>query len=199
MGVVPATGGVLIGFEYQLTGDPEKMVWTIGASDLGPYELPSDLAASFSAYMTATFHGAADISSGWTFLGVSAAERQADNSYVTGYSSNPLVGTDNNPTVTQNTCFLVTKRTASGGLRGQGRAYVPPYHLGEGWVTAAGVIDASVVSDLQSRFDDFLTDLNAALDPAFLCLWHSAGEPATPITSFVVQNVVATQRRRLRR
>lgn len=97
-----------------------------------------------------------------------------------------------------NTCTLITKNTAFGGRAGRGRMYLPT--CGEGDISADGLLGSSFVTGRQTDIDNFGAGLALALlTPVVL---HGAGSPITtpsPITSFTVQNKVATQRRRLRR
>lgn len=94
-----------------------------------------------------------------------------------------------------NCALLVQKRTAIGGRSGRGRFFLP-WALEESDVSEVGLIDGSTRSDWQDLMDDFLAGLSAADYP--MTLLHSgAGDPAA-VTSLSVQQVIATQRRRLR-
>lgn len=100
----------------------------------------------------------------------------------------------NNP----GTCILVHKRTAFGGRSGRGRMYLPlPQDLG---VNENGTLTTTYLTNLQSQVDAFANALeNDALNPVLL---HNPGAPLsvpTPITDWVVDSRIATQRRRNRR
>lgn len=102
---------------------------------------------------------------------------------------------------------LVHKNTDLGGRRGRGRMYVPGYQ--EEWVLNTGVIVAANLITLQGDYTAWFNELVASASIDGLVLLHSPSAPdvedpspvpvPTPITSVVVDAVVATQRRRLRR
>lgn len=101
--------------------------------------------------------------------------------------------------VTPNTSILVAKQTESGGRAGRGRFYLPG--IPEANVDAAGVIAGATLTAIQGAMTDFLGKLDVADVP--MKLLHAEGtsvitEPLD-VTSLVVSNRVATQRRRLRR
>lgn len=113
------------------------------------------------------------------------------------YTAN-IPGTGSGAAVSPNTAILIGKQTGFGGRTGRGRCYQPG--IREALVDDSGLIDSGSTSSLQTAWDDFRTDLiAAALIPTLL---HGPDSPISvpmPITSFVVSNKVATQRRRLRR
>jgi len=92
---------------------------------------------------------------------------------------------------------LVQKQTSIGGRKGRGRLFWPC--VPEGNVAVGGALTGTLQANLQSMFDDVLTDMAAADFP--LMLLHSEGVPQSPyeITALSVQNQTATQRRRNRR
>jgi hypothetical protein len=105
-----------------------------------------------------------------------------------------------------NVSLLVRKITDRGGRRGRGRMYVP-WLLNESDVNDVGVIDGTYRSSLQVSFDNWL-DLLSSGPPGSstpMQILHSTdpdqstlpGSPNT-VTSLVVDQLVATQRRRLR-
>lgn len=103
-------------------------------------------------------------------------------------------------TVSPNVAVLVRKRTARGGRRGRGRMYVP-WAAQDSAVDEAGTINPTEMGLLQGAFADFLTALNA--NAADMYLLHNEGlsTPGAPnlVTTLSVDNLVATQRRRLGR
>lgn len=101
-----------------------------------------------------------------------------------------------------NAALLVTKRTASGGKRGKGRMFLPP--LGENVVAVGGIIDATTVTTIQGRLNDFMAAQAADDLPLYLIHRHDPAlgqSPVVPtqITQLVLDNKLASQRRRLRR
>jgi len=103
-------------------------------------------------------------------------------------------------TASANTMILsstvrVSKRTGFVGRQFRGRMYAPFTRL-EADVSTAGVILASPLTTIQATWSKFLANLLAfPINPVLL---HTDGVTTpTPITSFFVQTVVGTQRRRL--
>lgn len=120
----------------------------------------------------------------------------------------PLVGVDtgtqpgllSSASPPANVAVLCHKRTAVGGRRNRGRLFLPWFVI-ETNVAEDGVIDGSTVSAIQTALNNWRTTLvTASLPPVVL---HSVGLTTpgapTPITSFQVDALVATQRRRLGR
>ena len=109
-----------------------------------------------------------------------------------------MVGTAASAPLVPNVAILWNKVTALGGRRNRGRAFIPPYAPGEGSVNELGVIVAGVVTATQALYDAaFVAAAGAGYDAV---LFHqTAPFTPTPITNFVMQPLVATQRRRLRR
>lgn len=94
--------------------------------------------------------------------------------------------------------FLVRKNTAFGGRSGRGRMYVPG--VSEAVVDQSGAIAAPTVTAMNTAFESWRNALDGIDVP--MVILHQPGAPLstpTPITSFSVQSVVATQRRRQRR
>lgn len=106
-----------------------------------------------------------------------------------------------------NLATLVRKVTASGGRRGRGRFYWPALVM-DGEVDELGLLSSTLVDDLQGAFNLAHASLMSGLGgspiptpPVVLHDSEGAGiEPVpTPITSFSVQQLAGTQRRRMRR
>lgn len=104
----------------------------------------------------------------------------------------------------QNNACLVTKNTASSGRRNKGRFYLP-YVLPEGSVDDLGVIESVHRAGVQNAMDGFLDDLNTAgvgfATPMVVLHGTGLSTPPAPtvVTSLVVEQVIATQRTRLRK
>lgn len=117
-----------------------------------------------------------------------------------GVDTGTIAGSRNSLSPAGNVAVLVHKRTASGGRRNRGRFFLP-WHIANTNILEDGTIDSTTVAALQTDMNGWRTALVAAsLPPVVL---HSTGltvPPApTPITTFQVDNLVATQRRRLGR
>ena len=97
--------------------------------------------------------------------------------------------------VTPNTSLLVKKSTAVGGRRGRGRIYWPG--IEEGVIDAFGNIDPTAQSTFQGLFDGFRTALSSG-DVPMVVLHADTGFTPHLVEDLIVQNVAATQRRRLR-
>lgn len=109
-----------------------------------------------------------------------------------------IQGTDAGQGVPANTSLLVTKVTAFGGRAGRGRFYIPAFDETE--VDAAGNLSPAMRTAAQNAMNTFLTELEG--DNLSMEVLHGDGSPLSEpsnVTSLVVQNKVATQRRRLRR
>jgi len=96
-----------------------------------------------------------------------------------------------------NTAWLISRGTAGGGRRGKGRFYMPG--VTEASVLNDGTYGGTVQDAWASNLLAFVTD-TAALDPTVTpVLFHqSAPFDPTPITAFVLKNLISEQRRRLR-
>lgn len=105
----------------------------------------------------------------------------------------------------QNCAVLVQKRSGVAGKRNRGRMFIP-LMAREAQVDGVGVIDADERDAYQVTADLFLekllSDEPGTFTPAPPVILHTAGvgvDPTpTPITRFIVDPVIATQRRRLR-
>lgn len=201
--IIPPGFGQAV-YELRLTGDSEPMVVTMG-HDLG--------------FWAGDFQGAADrlhvdfganvmpaLTNDYTFTGVTL--------YVGQDPPPPLVVTSTQADVAgagsaaglpQNCAMLWRKRTDLAGRRGRGRIYLPG--LEEGLVNEAGIITSVALASFQAQADAWYEDLTTT-GPGFepnppVVLHRSEGagvEPApTPITLFEVDELIATQRGRLRR
>lgn len=112
-----------------------------------------------------------------------------------------LRGTHNVPKLPQNCALLVKKQTALGGKQHRGRFFLPGMLTEEG-VNNIGVIDAGDRGSYQTHANTMLATMNASLTLLPMVILHnSTPTPVpdpTPVTSLFVDNVISTQRRRLR-
>lgn len=95
-----------------------------------------------------------------------------------------------------NVCALVRKVTASGGRTNRGRLFHPG--VAEGGTDAGGVLQSGERTLLQARYDLLVSNL-VAINVGLVILHTALELVPTPITSLAVQDLVATQRRRLRK
>lgn len=119
----------------------------------------------------------------------------------TGFTGNGQTSSNMLP---QNCALLVQKRSLFSGKRNRGRMYVPLI-VREAQVDNVGVIDGTELADYQAAFNawyNLLTDEDNIPGPLSPVILHTAGAgfsgPPTAIASFRCDNVIATQRKRLR-
>lgn len=198
MGVVIPVGEFGVALRWSVLGDPEEMITTMGvrhSTETDPGLVAVDI------YNAATGAGSitpvSGMNQGWTFVGVTVT-LQDDPGQSVAVFNNPITATVGGLlTLPQNVAFLVHKRTALSGRQNRGRFYVPPYPLGEGDVDITGTINSGAFTTLQNRWNVFYANLGTSdMDPV---LFHSIPVASTPITAFVLDTRVATQRGRLRR
>lgn len=212
---VPENIGVGI-IRWTLEGDSEEMVVTLGLQStrvtFDAEIMAEDLRAAVEA--AGSLVGAASgMYSQWTFVGTTV-RLQTSTGFLSGEAIANTVGTATGETLPNNSAILIKKNTGSGGRRFRGRMYLPMYGLEESDVSSSGVIAGAEVTSLQNRLDAFLAALDTnELIPLLLHYpfghWDESDPPEfiiddpepdpTIITSFAVQNRIATQRRRLRR
>ena len=104
------------------------------------------------------------------------------------------------PSAPPNVTYLVQKRSAAPGRSGIGRMYLPG--VIEGDVDSGGFLSGTQLTTMQTVLDNLFSDL-APLTPVLLHRNPAAPNdydfaPPTTITSFNLESLVATQRRRLR-
>jgi len=108
-------------------------------------------------------------------------------------------GTQGADALPANVSCLIQKRTLTPGREGRGRTYLGGF-LVESEVETDSTILPTPLAGFQTMADNLLEDL--AADPLLgMYVLHLAGSSDTTpsaVTSFLVQGVVATQRRRLR-
>jgi hypothetical protein len=100
-----------------------------------------------------------------------------------------------------NCSVLVKKVTGVGGRKNRGRNFFP-FVIAEGDVTEVGVVGAARLANLQNAADIWLDQLDTGgvgglATPMYIL--HSGNEIPTPVSNLVVDPIIATQRRRLRR
>jgi len=190
--VIPAgyAQGVL---HFALVGDNEELLTTVGLDTDIFNGSPDQIAAELAIAWSNAFPAAA-MTTQYSFLGASVRVGAAVGPPLLGSSFTTIVGTDPAANPPQNCAILVKKRSGLGGRANTGRMFLPPIGLSEGSVSAAGVIAAASVVSLQNRINTFATG-------GGYVILHDSESPAltpTPITTFIVDNRLATQRRRLR-
>jgi hypothetical protein len=115
-----------------------------------------------------------------------------------------FTGGSNQEKLPQNCAVLLRKQTALGGRRNRGRMFLPGM-LGEGDVDHVGVLSQAAhlaFTEYAQTFADWLAGGGQASMESPMVILHSTGNttvPApTPVTGVSIDNVISTQRKRLR-
>jgi|tagenome__1003787_1003787.scaffolds.fasta_scaffold20808414_2 hypothetical protein len=197
-------------FEFGTTSVTRQMCFTLAfgqhssdGDDLEAHELANDLATRFSTVFTAP-----NTSTGWTFFGVTAQVQEIADSQDVAHSDREITvsGTWNPVSLPVNCAILVEKHTSKGGKRYRGRMYVPPCYISANNVGPSGNIQAAEWTTLGTRWNAFYQSLvspgsGRRYQPVLLHNQKEGGATnyiPTEITSFAVDPMVATQRKRLR-
>lgn len=197
MGVEIPIGGSQGVIRWSLAGDSEPMVVTLGFVDDLATNDPQDIADRFDASVTNSgISAAADMGVGWSLMTKLVTTRILGGP-VTIEVGTAISNTGTHTTVPQNCAVLIRKQTALGGRRNRGRMFVPPFRTAEGDITPNGIISTTPLATMQAEWSTLISSM--ATNDLSPVLWHSDGSAGTPITGFVVQARLATQRTRLRR
>jgi hypothetical protein len=191
--VVPLGFAQLI-FRFQLAGDPEEMITTIGIDITGgPADTQVVADERRDQFLAAI--SASQMSGAYTFVGVTV--RTWDGRVYESLSGR--VGTGGGGAqLPQNCAYLLKKVTASAGRRNRGRMYVPVFIGAEGDVDNTGKITESVRLAIQDVFRPAFFKLTDVILHSQAGIGPAPGPP-TPITALNLDPVIATQRRRMRR
>lgn len=176
------------------TGDPDPYTVAFGFGDDGTHSISSQT-GSILAHWVTDFSAAANMIAGYSLReargvlnrGGVLSEIVIPSGVVGTYAVTPLP---------QNNALLVKKNSGLVGRANRGRMYLPPCYVDKGGIDTNGTILAATVTTLNGRLATFLghliTDLNS------MVILHSSGATPTGVSSIVLENVVASQRRRLR-
>lgn len=114
----------------------------------------------------------------------------------------PVGGGRTGDSLPSNSSILVQKRSNLGGRKNRGRMYWPLL-IAQTGVTETGVALSTTVATLQTAFTNVINDfaLGTGGSPVMdmVILHRTSIEDPTTVTSLIVQPLIATQRRRLRR
>lgn len=205
MALIIPVGFVQAVYEMALVGDDEPIVTTMGHAVPeglgGDYELmANDLRGIFISSV------GQNISDEYTLTGVTLYVGQDGGPPAVYESTDPpgSLGGAGDP-LPQNCAVLMRKRTSASGRRGRGRCYLPG--IAEDVVEPNGEIGGPTVTSWQNRANAWFTALTEpgvglpAYEPYLLHRSEGMGTepPPTPITTFVIDSRIATQRRRLRK
>jgi len=115
---------------------------------------------------------------------------------VPGVATSDSLGGSSATVAPPNIAILCRKHTLMPGRPGRGRFYLP-FAVDRSGVDQAGIIETAVLTATGEALTDLLEDLETR-DLPMVVLHNAAGLPAV-VTAFSVDNLVATQRRRLGR
>lgn len=180
-------------FQYNVIGDLEPMYFAVGCEVSAPPTIAqvNTMMGNCYAALDNIASSAYTLGPGHVIVGQDGGDIRLDCTIT------PIPGTSAGDAVPQNTCILVRKVTAGGGRRNRGRCFVPA--VNEAAVDNAGRLAGSFRTAVDAAFAALITGLATAPfgDPV---LFHES-EPftPTPLVEFSCQQLVATQRRRLRR
>lgn len=141
----------------------------------------------------------------YTYLGATATFNGSDSGKVEIVAPRAETGTGTNASLPQNCALLVQKRTGLGGRKGRGRFFMPPVRLDEGSVAPNGQIDSAAVTVEQGLWDTWMGHADGSGGQYRIVILHHDNPVVGPvpaptnILSLVVENLIGTQRRRLRR
>jgi hypothetical protein len=202
----------LLAHHYRLTGDSEDMIATMGPffEDPGDYQdIVEEADTVWKAELGDICCDAYTLSHTTMYVndgGGGTAVYDSTNAAVAGgIAANALP---------QNSCLLVTKRTALSGRRNRGRMFLPGVQAAA--ITEQGTMSGSTLDAWQPKLDAYLTGVNAIVGVACVVLHGPSTHwvlvdgqprrvpdpgpipPATLISSLFLESTISTQRRRLR-
>lgn len=197
------TGFGLVAWEFSMPGDVEPWYCTLGVDLPSGGESPSFYADDLFIAWRDNVLG---LQSTTMTLNQCIVKMGSDGPPVMGYSTlGTAPGQTSGSFLPQNCAMLVDKMTNSGGRRNRGRMYIPAA-LPEANVDNVGTITTGLVTGANVAFGGLWEALQNGVAPTNIAyppvILHSPGISAlplpTPITSFRVQSVISTQRKRLR-
>lgn len=187
-------GSAYVVHRFQQTGSTREMLVTYGVSvDAGAsVTVANALFAEFNTNWNTSLH------TSYTHLGVIMRYGVASGDPIPVLSTSTAVaGTAGTDRLPPNNALLIRKQTGVGGRRNRGRMYLPGI-VAESGVDSTGTI--SGLAGLQTIASAWLGDIVAVAGITQMVLLHSVGASTpTNVNELVVDGVVATQRRRLRR
>lgn len=198
MGTVIQNNFVQGAQEFHLLGAPHPLmvvtghVWESGTMSID--DAAENIRTGWKVFGWA---GPGTMPSNWALGRCRALGRDASGNLHAGEDSTVQWGTGTaNATLPVNCSMLIQKRTGLAGRKYRGRMFYPTIGTGEEQVTPAGYLEAASVTAYQAMFNALLTAWDTiGLD---LVILHSGVESPTPVTSLVVQPLLATQRTRMR-
>ncbi len=188
--------------QLRLAGDPEPMAVTYGvALDAGGVTniatLLDELHEAFHAAVTGS------LPASWTLY---QTELKWNDDVLADLKVSihvePKAMTASGAALPQNVAALVHKLSTSAGRRNRGRFFLPG--LREGEVSDTGMVSGNSITGINNDLAAWLNKLNTLMSQIDgMVILHSTGisgaPPPTVVAQLLVDPVVATQRRRLRK
>lgn len=175
--------------------DPYAVTWAFDypGDATGPQEVADVVQNNFVSLWASSFPNDCTLGPAQISVGQDGGDPLVATAATTGSGSN---SSDFAP---QNCALLIQKRSNLGGRRNRGRCYFPV--ITEGAVNEVGELSETQVASYQSIADDWLQfyNLGAGIVGPMVILHNDGSIPPTPVATLVVQRLIATQRRRLRR
>lgn len=188
----------------RFSGDPQPMAITYGIEATGEStgtladQIAADCHTAFGALVAGTYDGEWQLNQTEVKLALGGVPPD----FEIGVASNVIFGNvDAYNQLPVNSAYLTHKRTSRFGRRGRGRFYLPG--VGEAGVSDLGVLTGPTRAAIQARLDTLREALVASAVVTAMVLLHdqvNGGASLTPdrIIALVLDEVIATQRRRLR-
>jgi hypothetical protein len=199
MGVIVPEGYAQTSLFFSQAGGTKQYVTTMGIGPLidpDPFELADSIFLLLSS--TDRILNPSEYLDEYSFDGVRVSVETGTGPLVGDYVVGPTnTGTLTGSPLPVNVSMISRKRTLAGGRRGRGRSFFPPMFIGETLVDGNGTIDPDRLEALNIALAGTLDAWNATTFAP--CLLHSDGGTPDAIQTWVMEPVVATQRRRLRR
>lgn len=193
-------GFLLASYELRLTSFNRSAFITMGHENDSGVTDPVTLASNLLDAMAGGSSFQARLDSNVVMASCTVRVGQDGGEPLVGQDTGTLAGSLTATTLPPNCAVLVHKRTARGGRRGRGRLFIP-WYADEGGVNEDGTLTSTILNPMQTALNGWRTALVAASLPPVLL--HDTGltTPGAPdlITSFTVDPVISTQRRRLGR
>jgi len=189
------SGFGLASLAFKRTGSSKTAHITFG------FDCGGDATVSHAAALKVLWEGtgmpfeASNMYSQWTYTGCNTLQREDLDLFSFTFETN-TVGTRTGNMLPPQTAILVKKSTSFAGKSNRGRFYVPPVFVSETAIDDSGVMDNTTLASLQAKFDDALAAM-ATANLNMQILHEGAGAPRE-VSALAVENLVATQRRRLR-
>jgi hypothetical protein len=190
----PGTGYSQLEWRFSMTGDPDDYFCTMGTliESSTATNIPQ---VAFDAWVANVLPVQSDqlILKAVEFKSLNAGGGAGTSE--SWFGNGTAIGGYGGGVLPQNCALLVRKVTGLTGRKHRGRMYVPGI-LHEDFVSNTGLLTNAAWGALVARFNQLLIDL-ADVQPV---VNHKSdpGLAATPITRLDVQQLIATQRRRLR-